>query len=104
MLSAPERFRSLNVSKLEAGRMSRYNLGLGQWGRLFIKQGSCCAICRTNDPGAGEWHTDHCHSTNVVRGILCSVCNTSLGGFKDNVVILEAAIKYVTNPPFSEDI
>lgn len=38
---------------------------------------------------------DHCHKTNKIRGLLCQNCNTSLGGFKDSIDILQAAINYL---------
>lgn len=52
---------------------------------------------------------DHDHSTGLIRGLLCTNCNTGLGMFKDNIKILEAAIKYLKDPPglkadFSERI
>lgn len=38
---------------------------------------------------------DHCHSTGIVRGILCMRCNTALGSFRDNPQYLKNAIKYL---------
>jgi hypothetical protein len=72
----------------------------GLWDRLFLKQGSKCAIC-----GGVEikhvygWPTDHCHSTGDIRGILCTSCNSGLGLFKDDIKRLQAAIAYLKNPP-----
>lgn len=40
-------------------------------------------------------HLDHCHITGKIRGFLCSNCNTGLGLFKDNINLLESAIKYL---------
>jgi len=54
----------------------KYGLTTDQWGALFLSQGQCCAICRSETPGdKRNWHTDHCHDTGKVRGILCSNCN-----------------------------
>ena len=39
---------------------------------------------------------DHCHSTNKVRGVLCTNCNTALGKFKDDIELLKKAINYLT--------
>jgi Recombination endonuclease VII len=99
-----EKIRISKLPDLERGRMSRYGLRFGQWARLFKKQESRCAICGTDKPGAREWHTDHCHTTGKVRGVLCQLCNNALGGFKDDVSRLQAAINYLLNPPFSEDV
>ena len=42
-----------------------------------------------------NFHTDHDHLTDKVRGLLCSQCNMGLGSFKDNKLILFNAIKYL---------
>jgi len=38
---------------------------------------------------------DHDHTTGEFRGILCRMCNSSLGHFGDNVEGLQKAIKYL---------
>ena len=38
---------------------------------------------------------DHCHTTGNVRGLLCDTCNTALGKFRDNIDLLNEAIKYL---------
>jgi hypothetical protein len=74
----------------------RYGLSLSEWQALFASQGGRCAICGTDDPGCRSgWHTDHCHRTGTVRGILCNGCNVGLGGFKDNVIALQRAARYL---------
>lgn len=50
-----------------------------------------CDICH----GTIETVIDHCHTTNAVRGYLCSSCNSLLGYAKDNIDILNAAIEYL---------
>lgn len=50
-----------------------------------------CEICNEET----KLHTDHCHATGMVRGRLCNNCNNGLGRFKDNVALLEAAVKYL---------
>jgi Recombination endonuclease VII len=57
-----------------------------------IAQNNRCAICsRLLDAP----HTDHNHETQKVRGLLCVNCNTGLGRFMDDPLILEAAAKYL---------
>jgi hypothetical protein len=64
---------------------------------MVAAQGNRCAVCRTDKPGGrGEtWHIDHCHETNVVRGLLCHHCNLGIGYLRDSPQIMRAAIKYV---------
>jgi hypothetical protein len=65
----------------------------------------CCPICNKTEAEvagkggkkAGAWCCDHDHTTNEFRGWLCHQCNRLLGGAKDNVEILKAAISYLEN-------
>lgn len=76
----------------------KYGLAPGQWDLIFAKQNKRCRICNSYDPkGAGRWHTDHCHLSNRVRGILCHPCNVMLGNASDDVNILRSAITYLTS-------
>lgn len=72
-----------------------YGITPEQRDEIFVSQGSCCAICKTTNHGKRTWHTDHCHSTKKVRGVLCHHCNLLLGQAKDNIDTLKAAIKYL---------
>lgn len=47
---------------------------------------------------------DHDHQTGLVRGILCSSCNISLGVFGDNIEGLMKVIEYLRNPPMQETV
>lgn len=41
-------------------------------------------------------HIDHDHAVaGHFRGFLCHLCNSGLGGFKDNPVVIAAAIRYL---------
>lgn len=52
----------------------------------------CCAICGATDR---RLVVDHCHETGVVRGRLCSQCNSGLGHFGDDPERLLAAREYL---------
>ena len=61
---------------------------------LLGEQHNKCAIC--GDPiDTITGNIDHDHTTDVIRGALCTCCNVGLGMFKDNVKLLEAAIHYL---------
>ena len=73
-----------------------FGITVEMWETMFAAQGFCCAICGAAEPGTKQgWHTDHCHITHVVRGILCHHCNLTIGSAKDDVVRLRAAIDYL---------
>lgn len=46
--------------------------------KLFKEQKGLCKIC-SKPPGRTRFHMDHCHTTLIVRGLLCYSCNTKLG-------------------------
>lgn len=56
-----------------------------------------CPICKkTTIPGVtANLVIDHDHNTGAGREWICDSCNTGLGRFKDDVVILQRAIDYL---------
>ncbi|WP_433731005.1 endonuclease VII domain-containing protein [Actinoplanes sp. CA-051413] len=77
-------------------RKRKYGVTAVRFAELLAEQDGMCAICRTATPGgSGSWHVDHCHASQVVRGLLCHDCNLALGNFKDNVANMRAAINYL---------
>jgi Recombination endonuclease VII len=71
----------------------RYGISPSDWDKLFESQGKSCAICKLS--GSQRWHTDHCHKSGIVRGILCQGCNHLLGFSSDDEAVLAAAINYL---------
>lgn len=104
-LANPERKRALKSKWLRSprGKMSQrrsrlrnyYGITLDQWNVLFDTQGMACAGCGVDTPGARDWHTDHCHTTGAVRGILCRGCNLALGHVCDNSETLHNLARYL---------
>ena len=47
--------------------------------KFYKHQGGACALCRKKFEKGLDPVVDHCHDTGIVRGLLCSPCNTSLG-------------------------
>lgn len=62
---------------------------------MYEEQGGKCYICRKDDPASRNLAIDHCHTTGKVRRLLCHHCNTALGHFNDDPVLLQRAIEYV---------
>jgi hypothetical protein len=89
--------RKYRVANRDKTFLRLYGIDQQQWNELFEAQGKRCAICKTEEGGPkGFFHTDHCHTTNKVRGILCHKCNLMLGLAKDSVYVLTTAIAYLT--------
>lgn len=91
------RYREANSDKIRvAHKLWKYDITQEEWDQLFESQGRRCAICGAIDPGSKSgWHTDHCHKTKKVRGILCATHNTGIGHFRDNIEHLQSAIAYL---------
>ena len=64
-------------------------------------QGGKCAICEQNIVARPQ--LDHCHTSGVIRGVLCSNCNHGLGNFKDSPAIMQKAIEYSKEWALSRD-
>jgi hypothetical protein len=73
----------------------KYNITLAKYTEIFVEQEGRCWICQNKK----DLVVDHDHATGEVRGLLCSLCNTSLGGFKDEISSLQRAILYLLNQP-----
>ena len=80
----------------------RYGITFDQYNELLIKQNNVCAICKTKNKTIDKrtkrpkrLNVDHCHSTKKVRGLLCTKCNTGIGFFNDNILLLESCLRYI---------
>lgn len=85
----------------------QYGITLEQRNSLLEAQGYRCAVCKTDAPAGrwDEWHTDHCHDTGRIRGILCMRCNMAVGQFfgdadydRDEEVLKELAFRRSMEP------
>jgi hypothetical protein len=83
--------RELLAGNVAVGPLKEFEAKIAE---MRIAQGGVCAICK-NKNGMKQLCVDHCHKTFLIRGLLCSSCNVSLGGFRDSVEILTNAIKYL---------
>lgn len=62
---------------------------------LLQRQNGVCAICAKTCTSGRKLAVDHCHTTGLVRGLLCMKCNIGLGHFRENPLFLASAITYV---------
>ncbi len=77
----------------------KYRLTIEDWDLMFQKQGGKCAICRKDHKSVTKGlHVDHCHKTGIVRGLLCNICNITLGRIKDSIDWMDSAKKYLSAP------
>jgi hypothetical protein len=74
----------------------RYGLSIEQKQSMVDDHNGACAICKAQLKDAHDACVDHCHTTNMVRGILCRKCNLGIGHFNDSIQALTAAIEYLS--------
>lgn len=84
-----------------------FKMSIERYRELISLQGGGCAVCGTPFEGGkvgGRYAcVDHDHSCcpgvftcgNCVRGIVCFNCNVMMGKAKDDISILESAIRYL---------
>lgn len=68
-----------------------YGLTKSEYNKMMENQLGICKICK-NKPATC---VDHCHTTKIVRGLLCNSCNSGLGYFTDNITTMNNAIQYI---------
>ena len=75
-----------------------YGLSAEAYRDMLAQQNNSCKICKTHQNNLKrKLFVDHCHETGKVRGLLCQYCNTMLGNAKDNVLVLQSAINYLSS-------
>ena len=94
----PEQRAADNLRRREQTLLAKYGMGSADIAKLLNSQGGKCKICGSKSPGSRYgWHTDHCHETKKVRGVLCRSCNMHLGAFRHDPFLLRRAADYVEN-------
>ena len=92
------------VKKRDENLKRVYGIGIEEYNTLLEKQGHKCAICNSTDPkgrksgrggGVDVFYVDHNHKTGEVRGLLCNVCNRTIGYVNEDVELIKNMIKYV---------
>lgn len=85
--------------------LKKYGLTEESYQALWDNQRGLCAICEVAMEPWGERRgkgvnqnqavIDHCHASGHVRGLLCNLCNSGLGKFRDNATALRKAANYL---------
>lgn len=73
----------------------KYGITVEAYETLLTAQNGLCAICGQVNPNKSELAVDHDHTTNKVRGLLCSTCNTGIGHLKDSTELVRRAFNYL---------
>jgi len=94
-----KRYRKTNKFKIASKRSRlrrRYGIMIEEYNELFNEQNGCCAICGKHQSKVkGGLGVDHCHTTKIVRGLLCRNCNFALGLLHDDIEIIDSVLDYL---------
>jgi len=100
----PERARAIKeksraktcpVKKRDRALRKKYGITVSDYEQMLAEQGGVCAICQKPAAQGKLLHVDHCHSTGLVRGLLCHQCNWYLGKVDADAGLLSRLINYV---------
>ena len=95
--------RRVNPDKYrEKSLMRQFGIGIKEYDIMLKSQNGVCDICSSPESAinphtkkARNMAVDHCHKTGKIRGLLCSLCNSAIGNFDDDIDRLRAAIQYL---------
>lgn len=118
-LDIQRRYRAKNREKIEAKRklerlrnankhrakwlLFSYKMTVEDFDRRLEDQDGVCAICKRTCTKWPNLSVDHDHRCcpgpkscgQCIRGLICDACNNGLGRFKENIEVLDGAIKYL---------
>lgn len=87
--------KEYKLSRVTIRYKNRYGITENDYNEMYKSQEGLCAICG-NPPKMGQrLYVDHNHNTGEVRALLCQLCNSGLGSFKENIKLLSSAITYL---------
>jgi hypothetical protein len=83
--------------------LRKKGLDMESYSILEKSQNGVCAICKNSEKYNKRLSVDHDHSCcpgtktcgKCTRGLLCSICNKTLGMAKDDIKILQSMINYL---------
>lgn len=73
----PERYKHLHL-------MKKHGISFETYQAMLEQQKGLCAACLEPFSEEDNPYVDHCHKTQVIRGLVHMMCNTGLGHAKDN--------------------
>jgi hypothetical protein len=97
--AAKEYHRNMSYEQTRAHTLkSRFGITLIEYDALAAKQGNKCALCEKPQADLNRpLSVDHCHTTGMIRGLLCRRCNCGVGLWDKNPVLLDEATMYLSD-------
>jgi len=84
---------------------NKFNITKEDHQKLILDSNNKCKICKQPESHINytskktlSLTVDHCHTSGLIRGLICRSCNLMLGNAKDSIKTLRAAIRYLQQP------
>lgn len=92
----PEEHDAKGLCRKHYNIIHKFKIDQSVYIQKVIESNDVCSICKKECSHGKHLSLDHDHNTGELRGMLCASCNLALGGFMDDVILLEGAIEYLT--------
>jgi hypothetical protein len=89
------RYKKNRTAILEKQAARNHGITLEEYRLLKARQKNRCAICDRRPKKGKRLCIDHCHRTKKVRGLLCVVCNVTVGFLEKNLMRTTRAQQYL---------
>lgn len=77
------------------GKLRRYGVTREMYETMLEGQGGVCVVCRGEQIRGWSFDIDHDHATGRIRGLLCRLCNVTLGNVGDDPERLRRLADYL---------
>jgi len=89
-------YREIKAQKrMDRHKRATYGISEAEYVAMLAKQQNKCTICNNLDPSGKRLAVDHCHTTGIIRGLLCCNCNRAIGMMQDSPDLLIKAAEYL---------
>jgi len=78
-----------------AAQLKVRGISAHDWANAWHAQKGLCCGCKTLMDMGQKTHMDHCHTTGIFRGLLCSDCNVAIGILRDSPETLRRLAAYL---------
>ena len=76
-------------------RLATFGVTQQQYDAMLALHDGGCWICGGVNKSGRDLAVDHCHRTGIVRGLLCSNCNSGIGKIGDTAAAVQRAADYL---------
>ena len=88
----------ITLSNCARSRRRLYGVTPDLYKEMLLNQHDVCLICgKLNGVDKKSLAVDHCHTTGVIRGLLCGPCNTKFAWYEKYSKVVTGYLKDKTN-------